>query len=341
MVNSGVTARISAPDRQSCRFPRASSRRAAVAKLFIGSHSPRAVAQKADGPGTSYRNINTRSCGERARKIRAARRRSRRGDCAGFIPPARLAFIATAWTLGPRRCRRALVDCALAGDGGTRANAALSICHRESAMHRSVIAAVAMMLGAVVDDVEPGRGECLGQQGVHFGGNRCGHGERPFLVARDVGQAARFAKPPRRATIPAPMRSLHQPAAFSPCDPGINRHCDGMTTPRLHGRYATNARRCDSPACRELGEFRAPPRGFDGPGDYRWFCLDHVPRVQRWLRLVRRDERRDDRRAVTDARLGPKPARFAPMQGWTACRAGPTLPIRLMPSPHGRGIRIR
>lgn len=33
------------------------------------------------------------------------------------------------------------------------------------------------------------------------------------------------------------------------------------------------------PGCEEPGEFRAPgPRrsGFDGPGDYRWFCLDHV-----------------------------------------------------------------
>jgi hypothetical protein len=38
-------------------------------------------------------------------------------------------------------------------------------------------------------------------------------------------------------------------------------------------------RRCDAPDCAEAGEFRAPgtrPPGFDGPGDYRWFCLDHV-----------------------------------------------------------------
>ncbi len=38
-------------------------------------------------------------------------------------------------------------------------------------------------------------------------------------------------------------------------------------------------RLCDWPGCDEPGEFRAPgPRGpsFDGPGDYRWFCLDHV-----------------------------------------------------------------
>ncbi len=34
-----------------------------------------------------------------------------------------------------------------------------------------------------------------------------------------------------------------------------------------------------APGCREPGEFRAPGErrpGFDGPGDYRWFCLDHV-----------------------------------------------------------------
>lgn len=33
------------------------------------------------------------------------------------------------------------------------------------------------------------------------------------------------------------------------------------------------------PGCEAAGEFRAPgvrASGFDGPGDYRWFCLDHV-----------------------------------------------------------------
>lgn len=36
---------------------------------------------------------------------------------------------------------------------------------------------------------------------------------------------------------------------------------------------------CDRPGCAQRGEFRAPgPLGssFDGPGSYRWFCLDHV-----------------------------------------------------------------
>ena len=36
---------------------------------------------------------------------------------------------------------------------------------------------------------------------------------------------------------------------------------------------------CEHPSCKEPGEFRAPgyqPGGFDGPGEYRWFCLEHV-----------------------------------------------------------------
>jgi hypothetical protein len=48
---------------------------------------------------------------------------------------------------------------------------------------------------------------------------------------------------------------------------------------RFHGRFETEGRQCQAPGCGEAGEFRAPgPRGssFDGPGDYRWFCLDHV-----------------------------------------------------------------
>ena len=51
-----------------------------------------------------------------------------------------------------------------------------------------------------------------------------------------------------------------------------------MRHDRFHGRHKTQ-RPCDAPDCDEVGEFRAPgerPSGFDGPGDYRWFCLDHV-----------------------------------------------------------------
>lgn len=52
-----------------------------------------------------------------------------------------------------------------------------------------------------------------------------------------------------------------------------------MRGDRFHGRISGAAQQCQAPGCAEPGEFRAPgPRGasFDGPGDYRWFCLDHV-----------------------------------------------------------------
>ena len=52
-----------------------------------------------------------------------------------------------------------------------------------------------------------------------------------------------------------------------------------MKQDRFHGRVGNGGRGCERPGCPEPGEFRAPgPRGssFDGPGDYRWFCLDHV-----------------------------------------------------------------
>ena len=49
---------------------------------------------------------------------------------------------------------------------------------------------------------------------------------------------------------------------------------------RFHGRIG-GGRGCDHAGCAQEGEFRAPPAGgrrggFDGPGDWRWLCLDHV-----------------------------------------------------------------
>ena len=52
-----------------------------------------------------------------------------------------------------------------------------------------------------------------------------------------------------------------------------------MSQSRIHGRFENSDRQCEHPTCREAGEFRAPgtlSSSFDGPGDYRWFCLDHV-----------------------------------------------------------------
>ncbi len=47
--------------------------------------------------------------------------------------------------------------------------------------------------------------------------------------------------------------------------------------PRFHGRVERDAP-CEQQGCRAPGEFRAPlaPGGFDGPGAWRWLCLDHV-----------------------------------------------------------------
>ena len=55
----------------------------------------------------------------------------------------------------------------------------------------------------------------------------------------------------------------------------------GRKQGRFHGRIEGAAPRCDHPGCAEPGEFRAPAGGgrrpdFDGPGDWRWLCLDHV-----------------------------------------------------------------
>ena len=48
---------------------------------------------------------------------------------------------------------------------------------------------------------------------------------------------------------------------------------------RFHGRVEGRTQSCAEPGCTAPGEFRAPGAwraGFDGPGDWRWFCLDHV-----------------------------------------------------------------
>lgn len=52
-----------------------------------------------------------------------------------------------------------------------------------------------------------------------------------------------------------------------------------MRSQRFHGRFEDSERECEAPGCCEPGEFRAPGvhgASFDGPGDWRWFCLDHV-----------------------------------------------------------------
>jgi hypothetical protein len=55
----------------------------------------------------------------------------------------------------------------------------------------------------------------------------------------------------------------------------------GKRQTRFHGRAERAEAVCAHPGCDAPGEFRAPPDqgrrgGFDGPGDWRWLCLDHV-----------------------------------------------------------------
>ena len=47
---------------------------------------------------------------------------------------------------------------------------------------------------------------------------------------------------------------------------------------RLHGRIEGARARCAVPGCDASGEFKAPlqPASFDGPGSWRFLCLDHV-----------------------------------------------------------------
>jgi hypothetical protein len=54
----------------------------------------------------------------------------------------------------------------------------------------------------------------------------------------------------------------------------------GRKESKFHGRVEGD-RHCSQAGCTEHGEFRAPPagrrrQGFDGPGEWRWLCLDHV-----------------------------------------------------------------
>ncbi len=53
----------------------------------------------------------------------------------------------------------------------------------------------------------------------------------------------------------------------------------GKRQTRFHGRVEAEGRDCDHPGCDAPGEFRAPGSRrptFDGPGEWRWMCLDHV-----------------------------------------------------------------
>lgn len=132
----------------------------------------------------------------------------------------------------------------LAGEGGALDD------NGEMRFAAAIIARMAAMLGAVVDHVQIGGRKCCLKQVGDFFMDRSGQN----FGSKFSCYWGFSSGPP--CTIFKRMRSKN-----------------------FHGRYDSDGRVCEAPGCEEEGEFRAPGRrgpGFDGPGDWRYFCLDHV-----------------------------------------------------------------
>lgn len=111
---------------------------------------------------------------------------------------------------------------------------------REMRFAAAVVAGVAVVVRGIVDDFQVGWGKCGIEKLPHFLCDRSSHG-------------------------------FHLDALVSILKP--------VKHGRFHGRHESRGRECNWPGCEEAGEYRAPgprPSSSDGPGDYRWFCLDHV-----------------------------------------------------------------
>jgi len=161
----------------------------------------------------------------------------------------------------------------LAGKGGAFDD------HAEMRFAGAVVAHMATVAGAVVDHIEMIGRERGGEPCGDFVGKGSGHDPcikprakkwEPVFVHGGVAPAQgathiAVPDPPEKITL----ADAHEVAAWE----------REMTQDRFHGRMKGTGRLCDAPGCPEPGEFRAPSgqgSGFDGPGSYRWFCLDHV-----------------------------------------------------------------
>lgn len=125
---------------------------------------------------------------------------------------------------------------------------------REVAFARSVMAGMAAMPLAVVDHRKMAGIQCLGQAADDFGGD---------------GAGGKFAHGHYIDALNAKRRGLSEEF--------VTRRAG----PRFHGRIDGKGQPCAEPGCEAPGEFRAPViggrrPGFDGPGDWRYLCLDHV-----------------------------------------------------------------
>ncbi len=136
------------------------------------------------------------------------------------------------------------VDQALALEPGDTGKGGAFDLHGEVRFAAAVIAGMAVVARGIVDHREVGGGEGCLQQLFDFVGDFGGEGSGHVFPSSRLD--------------------------------GMGK---GMQHDRFHGRIAGQPRHCQAPGCPEPGEFRAPGEqrpGFDGPGDYRWFCLDHV-----------------------------------------------------------------
>lgn len=112
---------------------------------------------------------------------------------------------------------------------------------------------------------------------------------------------------------------------------------------RFHGRMRGSRLVCEHPQCERAGEFRAPnpygrSSGPNGPGDYLWFCLDHVREFNAgydWFEGMSADE---ISKAQSPLNVWPSETRAFRTNGSVdSPLAGPTSMTRWRPFLHASG----
>ena len=146
-----------------------------------------------------------------------------------------------------------VVDRALAGEAAHCGKGGRFDGDGEMAFAAAVVAGMAAVSVAVIGNVQPGRSQRRFEAFDDFRGERAGENICHFAyIEALLGKGSGLASSGKRQT-------------------------------RFHGRVEQSEGHavCAFPGCAAPGEFRAPPAdgrrpGFDGPGEWRWLCLDHV-----------------------------------------------------------------
>jgi len=145
-------------------------------------------------------------------------------------------------------------------DGALARNAALACeigaldLDGEMALARTVVPGVTAVAFAVIYDGEEGRRQRHLEAAGDFGGD---------------GAGGKFGHLAYIEELDNKRRALSEDFATR------------KARTRFHGRIENGAQTCAYPGCEAAGEFRAPAAGgrrpgFDGPGDWRLLCLDHI-----------------------------------------------------------------